>query len=153
MGSDDGAKISDARHPMKPFLAWALLAFAIGGCAATPPPMTAQAEPPPGPEYQAALHALIDCGLRQIARLDDGRSDAGIVARAAAARCDREKTGLQVAAINRAATPRSAHGVDAAIDDAMESTFAAIVLEVRAYRREHRGRPGPSRPPPDATAL
>jgi hypothetical protein len=142
---------------MKSFLACAMVFALLAACAPKPQPVTAQAwQAAPGPEYEAALHALIDCGLRQIARLDDGRSDAGIVARAAAARCDREKTGFQVAAMNRAATPRTALAVNTAIDDATNSTFAAIVLEVRAYRREHGRRaapPAPSRRSLDAVAM
>lgn len=139
-----GEGAADTTMHMKPFLACATLVL-LAACGPKPQPLAESAwEPAPGPEYQAALHALIDCGVRQVSRLDDGRSDAGIVARAAAARCDREKSGFQEAALNRTATPRTASAANHAIDDAMETTFAAIVLEVRAYRREH----GPRATPP-----
>jgi hypothetical protein len=139
----------------RPWLvAAALLASVLAGCApkphlgeaaATP---TEASQPVPGPDYAAALHALLECGLRQIVRLDDGRSDASTVARAAAARCGREKAGFQMAAMNRARTPRAALAVNNAVDDATQRTFASLVLEVRAYRREHGGRsaPQPSSP-------
>ena len=143
-------------------LAAALLAPLLGaGCAPTPPAAAASEaawQPASGPQYEAALHALIDCGLRQIVRLDDGRSDAGTVARAASARCRPEKAGFQDAAANRAATPRVALAVASAVEDATRDTFAALVLEVRAYRRGRgaRGSPqpaGPSRRRLDEVAL
>ena len=104
-------------------LAAALVApLLVAACAPQPQPVAAApAEPrPPGPEYEAALHALIDCGLRQILRLDDGRSDAGLVARAAVARCAREKAGFEAVAMDRAATPRAA--VPTAVEHATQST-------------------------------
>jgi hypothetical protein len=141
---------------MKPIVACcAGIAFLAAGCASKPQPPAAE-QAAPGPEYEAALHALIECGVRQILRLDDGRSDAGLVARAAAARCDREKAGFQEAAINRAPTPRAAQAVPTAVDDATRDTFASLVLEVRAFRRE-RGRggapPSPNRRRLDEVAL
>ena len=141
---------------MKPIVACcAGIAFLAAGCASKPQPPTAAVQAAPGPDYEAALHALIECGVRQILRLDDGRSDAGLVARAAASRCDREKVGFQEAAINRAPTPRAAQAVPTAVDDATRDTFASLVLEVRAFRRE-RGRggaPSPSRRRLDEVAL
>jgi hypothetical protein len=128
----------------------AVLLPLLAACAARPQPAAEPAaawRAEPGPAYEAALQALIDCGLRQIARLDDGRSDAGLVARAAASRCGREKAGFEAAAVDRALNPRAVQAVPAAVDDATQDTFSTLVLEVRAVRRERRGRGSPSAVP------
>jgi hypothetical protein len=154
-GMGDAVSAADGHDPrsaiMKAFFACAaLLPALLAGCAPKPQPVAPAAvlQPAPGPEYEAALHALIDCGLRQIVRLDDGRTDANTVARAAASRCGREKAGFRDAAMSRAATQRAALAVNSAVDDATQTTFASLVLEVRAYRRERgaRGTPEPSGP-------